>query len=56
LALLAGCIGEFFVTVTFEANGTAKHLFIFNVLVDLLLLLLLAELVDLLVDRWKAHG
>jgi len=37
--------------VTFEANGTAKHLFIFNVLVNLLFLLLFAEWIDLLAKR-----
>jgi uncharacterized membrane protein YtjA (UPF0391 family) len=40
-----------FVTVTFEANGTAKHLFIFNVLVNLLFLLLSAEWIDLMAKR-----
>jgi hypothetical protein len=43
LALLAGCVGEFIITVTFEANGTAKHLFLFNVVVDLLVLMVIGE-------------
>lgn len=37
--LAVGCALEFIVSITFEANGTAKHLFIFNVAVDLCALL-----------------
>lgn len=40
---VVACILEFIAVVTFEANGTEKHFFIFNVLVDLVLLLAIAE-------------
>jgi hypothetical protein len=46
--LALGCLFEFVVSVTFETNGTAKHLFIFNVGVDITLLLALLGLVDVL--------
>ncbi len=42
---------EFVATVTFEANGTAKHLFIFNVAVDICLLLALLSLADAAAQR-----
>ena len=41
-----GCALEFIVTVTFEANGTAKHLFIFNVAVDLCVLMAVLSLAE----------
>jgi hypothetical protein len=50
--LALGCLLEFVVTVTFEANGTAKHLFIFNVAVDLCFLLALSSLLELAGRRW----
>ncbi|MBV8757913.1 MAG: hypothetical protein JO257_11575 [Deltaproteobacteria bacterium] len=43
--LVIGCILEFIAVVTFEANGTEKHFFIFNVLVDFVILLGVFELV-----------
>jgi len=42
-ALLAGCAAELIATVTFEANGPEKHLFIFNVVAHLVLLATVAE-------------
>ena len=51
LALLAGAVGEFIVTITFEANGNAKHLFIFNVIVWIVVMLALTDVVDALVIR-----
>lgn len=46
--LAVGCLLEFVVCTTFEANGTAKHLFIFNVAVDISLLLTLISLLEIL--------
>lgn len=37
--LVVGCILQFIAVVTFEANGTEKHFFIFNALVDFVLVL-----------------
>lgn len=51
LALLVGAIGEFIVTITFEANGNAKHLFIFNVIVWIVVLFALSDACDLLANR-----
>jgi hypothetical protein len=48
-----GCALELFATVTFEANGTAKHLFIFNVAVDICLLLALLSLGDAVAQLWR---
>ena len=45
--LVVGCILQFLAVVTFEANGTEKHFFIFNVLVDLVLVLAIFELAQL---------
>jgi hypothetical protein len=45
-ALLVGLLAQYFVVVTFEANGTAKHFFIFNVLADLLCLLAFIDVVS----------
>jgi len=50
---VVGCILEFVAIVTFEANGTEKHFFIFNVLVDLVLVTSLVEL-DRVVELWRA--
>jgi hypothetical protein len=47
-----GCALEFIVSVTFEANGTAKHLFIFNVAVDICLLLAALGVADA-VSAWR---
>jgi hypothetical protein len=47
LAWLAGCVAEFIVTITFEANGNAKHLFIFDVIIYLLVILAVADLAEL---------
>jgi hypothetical protein len=44
LMLLASAAAEFVVTITFEANGTAKHLFVFDAAIDLLLVLVVADL------------
>lgn len=49
LLLAVGCALELVVTVTFEANGTAKHLFLFNVAFDLCTLLALLALADAVV-------
>jgi hypothetical protein len=46
-ALLFGLILQFVAVVTFEANGTEKHFFIFNVLADLLLLFAVLDLASL---------
>jgi hypothetical protein len=54
LLILLGCIGEFIVTITFEANGNAKHLFIFNVMVDAVLLFALADATDA-VTAWAVR-
>jgi hypothetical protein len=54
--LALGCALEFFVTVTFEANGTAKHLFIFNVAVDLCLLLAVLGLADAAMRLWRRRS
>ncbi|HEX4460426.1 MAG TPA: hypothetical protein VIA18_20755 [Polyangia bacterium] len=51
LALLAGAVGQFIVTITFEANGNAKHLFIFNVVVWIVVIFALTDVVDALVIR-----
>lgn len=48
----AGCVLEFIAIVTFEANGTEKHFFIFNVLVDLLFVMSLLE-IDRVVGLWR---
>jgi hypothetical protein len=48
-----GCALEFVATVTFEANGTAKHLFIFNVAVDICLLLAVLGLADASARLWR---
>lgn len=37
--LVFGCALEYAAVITFEANGTAKHLFLFNVMTDLVGLL-----------------
>jgi hypothetical protein len=54
--LALGCALEFMVTVTFEANGTAKHLFIFNVAVDLCLLLAALSLADAAMRLWRRRS
>jgi hypothetical protein len=51
--LALGCALEFIVSVTFEANGTAKHLFIFNVAVDLCALLAAMGLAGSVVRVWR---
>jgi hypothetical protein len=51
--LALGCALEFAVTVTFEANGTAKHLFLFNVAVDLCLLLAVLSAAEAAVALWR---
>jgi hypothetical protein len=51
--LALGCVLEFLVTTTFEANGTAKHLFIFNVTVDLCLLLAVISLAGASMRLWR---
>ncbi len=54
--LALGCVLEFIVTVTFEANGTAKHLFIFNVAVDLCLLMAVLSLADAAIRPWRRRS
>jgi hypothetical protein len=51
-----GCALEFIVAVTFEANGTAKHLFIFNVAVDLCLLMAALSLADAAAQLWRRRS
>ena len=51
--LAVGCALEFMVSVTFEANGTAKHLFIFNVAVDLCLVLAMLSLGEACARLWR---
>jgi hypothetical protein len=51
--LALGCTVEFIAVVTFEANGTAKHFFIFNVAVDLCLLLFLLSLGEAFAQLWR---
>ncbi|MGE5784240.1 MAG: hypothetical protein ACM3ZE_06600 [Myxococcales bacterium] len=47
-ALLAlSCLAEFSVVGTFEANGPQKHFFIFNVLVDIVCLLAVADVLSI---------
>ena len=56
LMLVAGCVLQLVAVITFEANGTEKHFFIFNVLVDFVLLLAgfeLAALAALVRERWR---
>jgi hypothetical protein len=53
LALLASAAAEFVVTITFEANGTVKHLFVVDVAVALVLVLVAAE-ISAAVSRWRA--
>jgi hypothetical protein len=52
--LLVGCILEFVAIVTFEANGTEKHFFVFNVLVDLVIAMAIIE-VDAVIALWRAR-
>jgi peptidoglycan/LPS O-acetylase OafA/YrhL len=52
-ALALGCALEFIVVVTFEANGTAKHFFIFNVAVDLCLLMALLSAGEAAGQLWR---
>ena len=54
--LALGCVLEFIVTVTFEANGTAKHLFIFNVAVDICLLMAVLSLADAASRVWRRRS
>jgi hypothetical protein len=58
--LVAGCVLQFVAVITFEANGTEKHFFVFNVLVDLVLVLAIfevARLAGLVWERaWGAPG
>jgi len=54
--LAFGCALEFVATVTFETNGTAKHLFIFNVAVDLCVLLAALSLADACMRRWRRRS
>jgi hypothetical protein len=54
--LALGCAIELLVTVTFEANGTAKHLFIFNVAVDICLLLAALDLADAALRLWRRRS
>ncbi len=49
---VVGCVLEFIAVITFEANGTEKHFFIFNVLVDLVIVLSLLEIDDV-VGLWR---
>ncbi len=56
LALLAGAVGEFIVTITFEANGNVKHLFIFNVVVYIVVILAVSDVVDWLVGRRRGQS
>ena len=51
--LLAGCILQFIAVVTFEANGTEKHFFIFNVLVDVVIVLSVFEVARLAELWWS---
>jgi hypothetical protein len=51
-----GCALEFIATVTFEANGTAKHLFIFNVAVDICLLMAVLSLAEASLRPWRLRG
>jgi len=51
--LALGCALEFIAVVTFEANGTAKHFFIFNVAVDLCLLMALLSLGEAATQPWR---
>jgi hypothetical protein len=44
---------EFIAVVTFEANGTAKHFFIFNVAVDLCILMALLSLCEAAAQLWR---
>ena len=49
-----GCILEFVAIVTFEANGTEKHFFIFNVLVDLVLVMSIFDIADV-IAAWRSR-
>jgi len=51
--LALGCALELIVVVTFEANGTAKHFFIFNVAVDLCLLMTIISLGEAAAQLWR---
>jgi hypothetical protein len=51
-----GCALEFIVVVTFEGNGTAKHLFIFNVAVDLCLLMAALNLAEASTRLWRRRS
>ena len=42
--LVVGCILQFVAVVTFEANGTEKHFFIFNALVDVAMVLAILDI------------
>jgi hypothetical protein len=48
--LVFGALCEFFVTVSFEANGNAKHLFLFDCVVDVLIILAGVDLLELLLS------
>jgi len=50
-----GCAFEFVATVTFEANGTARHLFLFNVAVDMCILLALLSVGDTATQLWRRY-
>jgi hypothetical protein len=51
-AWVVGCVLQFIAVVTFEANGTEKHFFIFNVLVDLVFVMSIVE-IDAVVAMWR---
>lgn len=54
--LAVGCALEFIVVVTFEANGTAKHFFIFNVAVDLCLVMAVVSVVEAAAQLWRRRS
>jgi hypothetical protein len=49
LMLVLAAVLQYIIVVTFEANATAKHLFIFNVNVDVCLFLAILDIVALVV-------
>lgn len=52
---IVGAVLQFVAVATFEANGTEKHFFIFNVLVDLLIVMAILD-VSAATMRWRSGG
>ena len=50
--LVIGTVLEFFVSASFDANGNAKHLFIFNCMVDVILVLAGVDIIATGLSAW----